>query len=126
MGQRAWFLTVKRLRTSLDQQSKALREGKTYSELRQHFIVGSDEEGVQANFHGKKLVGRKGKKMHVYNSDDSKTSGTVLRTGSAAGVKGPSLYILGGAKKPDHTTNNLWKRNGAPNGSMLAANPRPT
>jgi len=86
-GQRAWFLKVKHLRDKLTDLSPGHHNGQTYNDLRNHFIVGSDEEGVQASYNGSKLVGRKGKKVHLYNSDDCRTSATALQTGSAAGVQ---------------------------------------
>jgi hypothetical protein len=122
-AQRAWFLTVKRIRTNLDALSPGTYEGKTYQELRNHFIVGSDEEGVQASYNGKRLVGRRGKKLHMFNSADSRTSATALRTGSAASKKGPSMYILGGQKAEIYIDTKFLVENGAPEGSIYTCNP---
>jgi hypothetical protein len=85
--------------------------------------VGADEEGVQANFNGTRVVGRKGKKVHLYNSDDCRTSATALRTGSAAGAKGPSMYILSGTKPEPWITSQFLQTHGAPPGSIYTCNP---
>jgi hypothetical protein len=122
-SQRAWFLTVKNVRTKLVDLSPGTYKGQTYSDLQKHFVVGCDEEGVQANFNGTRIVGRKGKKLHLTNSDDCRASATVLRTGSAAGVKGPSMYILAGSKPEPYITTDFLERNRAPRGSIYTVNP---
>ena len=121
-AQRAWFLTVKRVRDTLIRLSLGTYKGKTYKELQKHFIIGSDEEGVQASYNGTHLVGRKGKKVHLYNSDDCRTSGTALRTGSAFGSKGPSMYVLGGVKAESYIDTKFLEAHGAPRGSIYTCN----
>jgi hypothetical protein len=129
--QRYWFMTVKHIRQQVCiPQSKGEyqgiiqeHKGKTYEALRLHFIFGCDEEPIQASIHGDYLVGRKKKKIHLINTDDCRQSSTALRCGNAAGIKGPSLYILQGQEAEKHIDTPFLERNGAPRGSMYTVNP---
>lgn len=122
MDQRYWFLKVATVRKDLSALSIGTYNGQTYDQLRAHFIFGSDEEGVQASFNCKKMVGRRDKKEHTVKTQDSRLSNTALRTGNAAGVKGPSVYIVAAAQKPAWLTTTFLEKLGAPTGSIPAAN----
>lgn len=123
MDQRAWFLFIDSVRKTLSELSPGLYQGMPYDYWRKHFIVASDEENVQASADGKKLVGKKGKQLHLKNSEDNRKSGTALRTGSDAAVKGPSMYILEGSTPEPYITVDFLVRNGAPPGSIYCVNP---
>jgi hypothetical protein len=123
ISQRAYFVKLGRLRDTLAVESTGLHEGKSYTELRAHMVCGSDEEGVMANANGTRLVGRRAKKQHLVNTDDSRASATVLRTGFAVGFKGPSIYIGTGAVKSAFITTNFLVKHGAPPSSIYDVNP---
>jgi hypothetical protein len=123
IGQRAWFIKLKRLRATLDRGSPGLYDGKKYAELQAHMVCGSDEEGVMVNANGTRLVGRASKKQHLINTDDSRASATVLRTGNTSGIKGPSLYILSGKTKSAFINTKWLEKHGAPIGSIYDVNP---
>jgi len=76
---------------------------------------------VQLSASEKKIVGKKGKKHHNDHGSNSRASATALRTGSAAGQKGPSLYILSTDLK--YVNDSFLKTHGAPQGSILTHNP---
>jgi hypothetical protein len=122
-GQRAYFISLERFRGILVAASPGLHEGKTYTELRAHMVCGSDEEGIMVNTNGTRLIGRVAKKQHLINTDDSRASATVLRTGFAVGLKGPSMYIGTGKTKSAFITTAFLERNGAPAGSIYDVNP---
>jgi hypothetical protein len=120
MAQRAYFITVRRVRQKLRDLSPGTYQGKEYTYWEKHFTLNSDEEGVQASANGTHLIGRKGKKSHLNHSEASRHSATAVRTGSAAGVKGPT-WIIGSCAYP-YVTTEFLERHGAPAGSFYCAN----
>jgi len=121
MAQRWWFICVKNHRKTLQELSPGLYKGKPYEFYIKNFTVGADEEGIQASAQGAHLVGRAGKQTHLNHSKSTRCFGTRLATGSAAGVKGPSWYIL--AHQYSYITKKWLEENGAPPGSICCHNP---
>ena len=124
IAQRNWFFLVRDTRRMLEQKSLGVdsTSGKRYAELRSHFIAGCDEEGIQLSITQRKIVGKYGKAHHYKNSEDSRKSATAVRTGSAVGKKGPSIYILSTQNRQKYIDTNFLVRNGAPSGSIYTVN----
>lgn len=130
LKQRRWFILVKRVREQLVADSPGTYHMKThdgstrevtYADVREHFVIGSDEENIRLDQNAKKLVGRRGKRGHMTNTGNSRMSATALRTGSAAGSKGPSVYILAKKTTSPHVTPGFLTKHGAPPGSICTA-----
>ena len=132
LGQRLWFILVDEVRAQLAKRSSEPgvdAGGNTimYGQVRNNFIVGGDEECVLLNSDTKKIIGKQGMKRHMVKTGDSRKSSTAFRNGSAAGVKGPTIYILpgdtaGGAKKSE-VLDRFVKNQGSPPGSIVLWNP---
>jgi hypothetical protein len=122
--QRKWYNLVMKVREELERKSPGKYQTPhgtfTYAEKRAHFVIGSDEECVVLSQKGNKLIGKRGKKHHMVHSQNSRSSSTALRTGSAAGQKGPSMYILGRQLK--YVDTEYLTKHGAPPGSILTHN----
>jgi hypothetical protein len=125
VSQRRWFHLVDDVRVELARMSPGtytMPDGSTvgYEDVRAHFVIGSDEENVMLSTNGKKIVGKRGKKHHMNHSQNSRKSATAMRTGSAAGYKGPSIYIVGMHLK--YVTQKYLEEHGAPFGSIMTHN----
>lgn len=132
VSQRHWFNVVGLVREELSKKSSepgvdADGNRIMYDQVREHFVVGGDEECVLLNAGGKRIVGKKTLKKHMVKAGDSRKSATAFRHGSAAGVKGPTVYILpgdtaAGAKK-SAVLNEFVAKQGSPPGSFVLHNP---
>ena len=64
------------------------------------FIFGLDEESICADHFGNiKIVGSANKKKHEKIIQDSRVSITLVRTGRADGVTGPTIFLLKGVRR---------------------------
>ena len=65
-----------------------------------YFIFGLDEESVCADHQGNvKIIGSENKKKHEMFLQYSRVSITLVRTGSAAGVTAPTIFLLKGQQR---------------------------
>ena len=102
--------------------------GAGWEELAEHFTLNLDEANNMANMSSAHIVGYKGIRKHEKNQNDSRVSITSVECGSAAGVDGPSVYLLRGDKMPKKYNNlfgnRRWlQRHGAPPNSFVAMTP---
>ena len=132
LSQRHWFNVVALVRKELGNMSSAPgvdAGGNTimYEQMRKHFVVGGDEECVLLNASSKKIVGKKNLKRHMVKTGDSRKSATAFRHGSAAGVKGPTVYILPGettaGEKKSAVLDKFVVSQGSPPNSFVLYNP---
>jgi hypothetical protein len=73
---------------------------KSFGELIDHFIIGSNETNLIADADGDlRIVGEKGKKKHKKKVADYRGLITMYRTGVAAGYNGPIVFLLKGKKR---------------------------
>ena len=64
-----------------------------------HFIIGLDEMCVMSDAHGAlTVIGSFDKKKYEKLLQDSRVSITIIRTGTAAGTTGPTIFLLKGTK----------------------------
>ena len=98
-------------------------DGRTYRQLEHYFTANLDEEGLLANIGGNLIVGDKEKGKHERTNDDSRVSISAVRCGIAAGVKGPSLYLMTGTNKRAGFTDRHLVEHGAPPGSTVVMTP---
>lgn len=101
---------------------------KLYRSLRKHFFLNLDEANHQANTGSDTIVGVKKKKKHEANQGDSRVSITVVECGNAAGVDGPTKYLLAGEQIPRYLNSQFgsskWlERHGAPPNSFVVMTP---
>jgi len=130
MDQTYWFAFVEKTRQTLEERStleeggyaNCKKTGKPYKEVLCHFIMGCDEEGVCLSLGRNRIVGKYGKKSHFSLADSTRKSGTAVRTGSAAGVKGPTVFILRTAAREQFITTQYLLSQGAPPGSIYTTN----
>ena len=131
LGQRQWFNIVGAVRADLAHKSAQPgvdEDGNeiTYKSVLRHFVVGGDEECVLLSSDTGKIIGKKGNKKHLVKAGDSRKSATAFHNGSAAGVKGPTLFILPGdtqtGVKKSKVYNDFVVKRGAPLNSLVLWN----
>jgi hypothetical protein len=130
--QRHWFNCVDDMREQLKQLSTGTLEicdiggnkrTVTYEDVQDHFVFGSDEESVQLYNSSGKIVGRRTRRRHLQDMGNARESATALRTGSAAGQRGPSVYVLKGVDTQNSFITTKWlEEHGAPKGSIYTEN----
>jgi hypothetical protein len=119
-----------RWHTAVDNEFKFLREkniglcqksGKTFGEVMAHFIIGLDEMCIMSDAHGTlTVIGSFDKKKHEKLLQDSRVSITIIRTGTAAGTTGPTIFLLKGTKvRAAYTENYLMKYGLAPGSTIV-------
>jgi hypothetical protein len=101
---------------------------KRWKENAAHFTLNLDEANHQANSGSDRGVADRELKKKEKNKDDSRVSITGVECGSAAGVDGPSMYLLAGAAMPAHFKNLYGRSNwlmqmGAPRNSFCVMTP---
>ena len=70
---------------------------KTFGVVMAHFLWGLDEESTCADHNGDvKITGSAGKMKYEKILQDSRVSITLVRTGSAGGSTGPTIFLLKG------------------------------
>ena len=69
------------------------------------------------------IIGDKEKKKHEAKTGDSRVSITMYRTGSTAGVTGPTAFLMSGVKRKHGYTNDFLVRHGAAEGSSIHMTP---
>jgi hypothetical protein len=124
--QAAWHVLVDQVfeESKLESEKYPHQDGKTtYAEVMEHFVFCVDEENEQANLGSDYLYGDKARKTHDRVKHDSRISVTTLRVGSAAGVKGPTIFLSAGKTVRAGYTSAYLKRCGAPAGSSIIPTP---
>jgi hypothetical protein len=115
---------------AVDGDFKVLREkniglckksGKTFGEVMAHFIIGLDEMCIMSDAHGTlTVIGSFDKKKYEKLLQDSRVSITIIRTGTAAGTTGPTIFLLKGTKvKAAYTDDFLMKYGLAPGSTII-------
>ena len=86
-----------------------------------HFVFGLDEECIAADHYGSiKILGSCGKSKHEKILADSRLSITLVRTGSAAGFTGPTIFLLKGVtRKPEFDDAFLLRKGCAPGSTTI-------
>ena len=70
-----------------------------------------------------RILGAKDKKKHKKNVEDNRVSISVLRSGNAAGVSGPWMFLAEGKKLESKSLRNLEENHGATPGSKIYMTP---
>lgn len=94
-------------------------DGKTFGEVMPHYIIGGDETCFLACSGDVNIIGDKDKKKHEQTVGNSRVSVTLYRTGSAAGVTGPTAFLPPGQRRRTGFTDNFLVENGAADGSTI-------
>ena len=119
-GIEAWYSELDRLNSSAAGGGFGQA---SFSELKAHFIVATDETCLLASAAGgAKVLGDKQKK-HEKILHDSRESITLVRCASLAGATGPTNFLLGGAKVKSWYNKPWLQRNGAAPGSSITMTP---
>ena len=80
---------------------KCNKSGKTFGEVFQHFVIGLDETCIMSDGHTMQIIGSRDKAKHELRLQDGRKSITIVRTGTAGGTTGPTIFILkGSANEP--------------------------
>ena len=94
-----------------------------YKKVADFFTVNLDESCMMASDGTVKVIGNANKRKQEKNSDDCRDSITVVRTGSAAGIGGPRLYLAKGKTLDSPTLSDMPKNHNAPAGSCVIMTP---
>ena len=123
-AQREYFSLVDDVATLLLKNSPGVDiNGKSYTDLEEHFVWNLDEEIIIASLDGIKIYGAAAKHRHLRNRHDSRESIGIIRSGSAAGALGPNVYILDCRyRKKGHSDKWLVEEAGNPPGSFIYPN----
>jgi len=100
--------------------------GKTFGELIQFFICGSDETCFQASKDGSLyIVGASGRKKHEKKVHDSHvcTSITLYWVGFVSGDSGPTIFLLKGERRKSGHNYTFLLKNGAGRWSTIIMTP---
>jgi hypothetical protein len=97
-------------------------------ELAHHFTLNLDEQSCQASLGTSHIIGDRTLKKHEKNQSSSRVSITSLECGSAAGVDGPTIYLIAGVAIPtalskQHGNSKWLELNGASKGSFVQMTP---
>jgi hypothetical protein len=97
-------------------------------ELAPHFTLNLDEQSCQANLGTTHIIGDKLLNKHEKNQSSSRVSITSVECGSAAGVDGPTMYLMAGTAIPanlekQHGSTAWLERSGASAGSFVQMTP---
>jgi hypothetical protein len=76
-----------------------MKNGKTRGEVSSYFVLGADETCLLASTGKRQIIGDKMKKKHEINMQSSRVSITMLRTGSAVGETGPTVFLPAGTRR---------------------------
>jgi hypothetical protein len=97
-----------------------MKNGKTWGEVSSYFVLGADETCLLASAGECHIIGDKMKKKHEINIGSDRVSITMLRTGSAAGETGPTIFFPAGTCRKPGYTDEFLVQNGAQEGSSIA------
>ena len=87
---------------------------KTFGELIENFIIGSDETCVMSSKHGvARIVGMEFCKKRESKIQDCRYLITIFRTGNAAGDTGPTVFLTKGKILRSGFTNKFLLKYGA-------------
>jgi hypothetical protein len=117
-----WFKLYKKALCFLQTKNTGVcnKTGKSFGELIDHFILGSDETNLVADADGDlKIVGEKGKKKHEKKVADYRGLITMYRTGVAAEHNGPTVFLLKGKKRKPEFNETFLKQDGCALGSTI-------
>jgi hypothetical protein len=99
------------------------KDGKTFGEVAPSFVLGGDETCFLASAGDVKIIGDKEKKKHEIPTAGSRSSITVYRCGSAAGVTGPTGFLPPGKNSKTGYTDTFLRTHGAAVGSTIVMTP---
>lgn len=103
-GQYRWHRMVDKAYEILRTRNQgALPDGRTFGEVIENFVLGGDETCFLASGGDVRILGDKKKKKHEKATANSRTSTTIYRVGSAAGMTGPTAFLPPGVAKPTST-----------------------
>jgi hypothetical protein len=132
--QRHFFNVVETARKFCFDNSPPAADGTQLRDLEEHFVGNGDEEVALASMDGVKFVGSAGKKRHLRNSHSSRASISFHRcgellfrfvalnvciTGTAAGEKLPTIYLLDAVYRPKGWGDEYLRRLGNAPGSTI-------
>lgn len=94
--------------------------GKSFGEVMDHFIIGLDEMCLMSEENGNaSIIGCADKKKHERVLQDSRTSITIVRTGTVSGTTGPTIFVLSGTARRKSYTDEFLERHGMAKGSTI-------
>jgi hypothetical protein len=104
--------------SALEEQDALNQPSEKFKNLHAHFTINLDKTSVLANDGNIRVIGAADRKKHEKNVDDSRTSITIVRIGSASGTSGPWIF-LANTKRMDCKTLLKLEAWGAPPQSSL-------
>ncbi len=94
--------------------------GKLFGEVMPNFIVGLDKMCLMSNCHGNlQVFAAADKKKQEKLLQDCRCSITVMHTGTASGITGPTIFLLKGTKHRNNFNNDNLLRYGMAKGSTI-------
>jgi hypothetical protein len=94
--------------------------GKSFGEVMPNFIVGLDKMCLMSNCHGDlRVFAVADKKKQEKLLQDCRCSITVVRTGTASGITGPTIFLLKGTKRCNNFNDDYLFRYGMAKGSTI-------
>jgi len=116
-----WFKNVRKGMDFLSKNNTGVcrKTGKTFGELINHFIVGTDKSCLMVDSSGKAIVGEVGQRKHKKKRVDYRGSISMLQTGSTTGSNGPTLFLMQGKRRNSVFSDGFLMANGAAEGSTV-------
>lgn len=118
-----WFKNIEKGFRFLREKNTGVcnKTGKSFGELMDHFVVGGDETCLMTDSDGDlKILGEAGKRKHEKRVSDFRVSTTMFRTGTPAGLNGPTAFIMKGKNRKAGMNEKFLVENGCVKGSTLA------
>ena len=122
--QHRWHAIVDKLHRDLEDKNtgRCNMSGKSFPLLMGHFIIGLDEMCLMSDQHGGlKIIGSADKKKHEKLLQDSRVSITIVRTGTAWGTDGPTVFLVKGEKVKKGHDEAFLVKHGLAKGSTVVA-----